>query len=93
MREWQGKGASVSLCVIGSKALAFFRRLELPILASVTAPGRPAARASDLIGTVKVMLDAYREGKLDRLFLVQCAVRQHHDAAAAAYCSCCRSRQ
>ena len=28
VREWQGKGASVSLCVLGSKGLAFFRRLE-----------------------------------------------------------------
>jgi F-type H+-transporting ATPase subunit gamma len=69
IREWQGKGASVSLSVIGGKALNFFRRLDLPLLASVTALGdRPHIK--DLIGTVKVMLDAYREGSLDRLFLV-----------------------
>ena len=68
-REWQGKGAQVSLSVIGTKGLAFFRRLELPILASVTGLGdRPHVK--DLIGPVKVMLDAYREGKIDRLFLV-----------------------
>jgi F-type H+-transporting ATPase subunit gamma len=69
IREWQGKGASASVSVIGGKALAFFRRLELPLLASVTALGdRPHVK--DLIGTVKVMLDAYREGSIDRLFLV-----------------------
>ena len=69
MREWQGKGASVSLCLIGAKALAFFRRLGLPILAQVTHLGdRPHVK--DLIGTVKVMLDAYSEGKIDRLFLM-----------------------
>jgi F-type H+-transporting ATPase subunit gamma len=69
MREWQGKGAQVSLCLIGTKGLTFFRRLSLPVLASVTGLGdRPHVK--DLIGTVKVMLDAYREGKLDRLFLV-----------------------
>ena len=69
IREWQGKGASVSLSVIGGKALNFFRRLDLPLLASVTALGdRPHIK--DLIGTVKVMLDAYREGSLDRLLLV-----------------------
>ena len=69
IREWQGKGASVSLSVIGGKALNFFRLLDLPLLASVTALGdRPHIK--DLIGTVKVMLDAYREGSLDRLFLV-----------------------
>ena len=69
MREWQGKGAKVNLCLIGSKGLAFFRRLGLPILASVTGLGdRPHVK--DLLGTVKVMLDAYREGSVDRLFIV-----------------------
>ena len=69
MREWQGQGATVSLCILGSKALAFFRRLGLPLLASVTGMGdRPHVK--DLLGTVKVMLDAYREGKIDRLFMV-----------------------
>ena len=28
MREWQGKGAQVSLCIIGTKGLTFFRRLD-----------------------------------------------------------------
>jgi F-type H+-transporting ATPase subunit gamma len=69
MREWQGKGASVSMCLIGSKALAFFRRLDVKILANVCNLGdRPHVR--DLIGTVKVMLDAYRDGEIDRLFLI-----------------------
>ena len=69
MRDWQQKGAQVSLCLIGTKALTFFRRLGTPILANVAGLGdRPHIK--DLIGTVKVMLDAYREGKIDRLFLV-----------------------
>jgi len=69
IREWQQQGASVSLCLIGAKALQFFRRLGLPILAQVSHLGdRPHVK--DLIGTVKVMLDAYSEGKIDRLFLV-----------------------
>jgi F-type H+-transporting ATPase subunit gamma len=69
MREWQAKGAQVSLCIIGSKGLAFFRRLGVPILANISGLGdRPHVK--DLIGTVKVMLDAYSSGELDRLFLV-----------------------
>jgi len=68
-REWHGKGAQVSLCLIGTKGLNFFRRLNMPILANVAGLGdRPHIK--DLIGTVKVMLDAYREGRIDRLFLV-----------------------
>jgi F-type H+-transporting ATPase subunit gamma len=69
MREWQGRGAQVSLCMVGGKGLAFFRRLQVPILAHITGLGdRPHIK--DLIGTVKVMLDAYRDGQIDRLFLV-----------------------
>ena len=69
MREWQQKDVAVKLCLIGTKALNFFRRLSLPILASVTGLG-DKPHVKDLIGTVKVMLDAYRESKLDRLFLI-----------------------
>ena len=69
MKEWQGRGANVSLCLIGSKGLAFFRRLGLPILASVTGLG-DKPHVKDLLGTVKVMLDAYRDGQLDRVLLV-----------------------
>jgi F-type H+-transporting ATPase subunit gamma len=70
MREWQDKGAQVSLCLIGSKAVQFFRRLATAkTLATVTHLGdRP--HIADLIGTVKVMLDLYKEGKIDRLFIV-----------------------
>jgi len=69
MREWQGKGATVNLCLLGSKGVAFFRRLGAPVLASVTGMGdKPHVR--DLIGSVKVMLDAYKDGSLDRLFIV-----------------------
>lgn len=69
MRDWQGKGANVSLCLLGSKGLAFFRRLGLPILASVTGLG-DKPHVKDLLGSVKVMLDAYKDGSIDRLFIV-----------------------
>src|SRR6185436_803681 len=70
MREWQNRGTEISLCLIGSKAVQFFRRIgAAKTLATVTHLGdRP--HIADLIGTVKVMLDLYREGKLDRVFLV-----------------------
>lgn len=69
MRNWQGKSVTASLCLIGAKGVLFFRRLGVPILANVSHLG-DAPHIKDLIGTVKVMLDAYREGKIDRLFLV-----------------------
>jgi F-type H+-transporting ATPase subunit gamma len=69
MREWQRRGAAVSLCLIGTKGLNFFRRLAVPILANISGLG-DKPRVKDLIGTVKVTLDAYRAGELDRLLLV-----------------------
>ena len=69
MREWQGRDVAVKLCLIGTKALTFFRRLSVPILANVTHLG-DKPHVKDLIGAVKVMLDAYRAGELDRVFLI-----------------------
>ena len=70
MRDWQNRGTEISLCLVGSKAVQFFRRIgTAKTLATVTHLGdRP--HIADLIGTVKVMLDLYREGQLDRVFLV-----------------------
>jgi F-type H+-transporting ATPase subunit gamma len=69
IREAQSRGEKVHLCVIGSKALQFFRRLSgVEIAASVTHLGdRP--HINDLIGTTKVMLDFYSETKVDQLLL------------------------
>jgi F-type H+-transporting ATPase subunit gamma len=69
MRDWQAKGAQVSMCLIGGKGSAFFRRLPNPVLASTQGLG-DQPHIKDLIGTVKVMLDAYKDGKIDRLLLV-----------------------
>ena len=69
LRDWEAKGARVSLCLIGTKGLNFFRRLGTPILASLNGLG-DKPHVKDLIGTVKVMLDAYRAQQIDRLLLV-----------------------
>ena len=70
MRRWDGQGVEVELAILGSKGIAFFRRLGGRIVAQQSGLGdRP--RLEQLIGTIKVMLDAYREGRIDRLFLVR----------------------
>jgi F-type H+-transporting ATPase subunit gamma len=69
IRDWQAKGVEVRLCLIGAKALQFFRRLKVPIEASITHLG-DKPHIADLIGTVKAMLDLYEEKRIDRLLLV-----------------------
>jgi F-type H+-transporting ATPase subunit gamma len=67
-REWQDQGVEVHLSLIGSKALQFFRRLKLPVVASIANIG-DKPRIKDLIGGVDAMLELYRDGKIDRLFV------------------------
>ncbi len=69
VRQWQDKGAEVDVVTIGQKASAFFRRIKVDMLASVTHLGdRP--QLEQLVGVVKVMLDVYSSGKVDRVYLV-----------------------
>jgi F-type H+-transporting ATPase subunit gamma len=70
IREAKAKNAKIQLCTIGVKALQYFRRLSgIELAASVTHLGdRPHVK--DLIGPMKVMLDRYREAKIDQLLLV-----------------------
>ncbi|SFD33021.1 ATP synthase F1 subcomplex gamma subunit [Thiohalospira halophila DSM 15071] len=70
LREWDEKGIGLDHAVIGSKGLQFYNRLGANIVAEATGLGdKPGL--SDIIGTVKVMLDAYNEGRIDRLYLAQ----------------------
>ncbi len=69
MRAWDRKGAGIDLCAVGQKGLVFFRRFGGRIVAETTHLG-DQPRLQDVIGTVKVMLDAYTEGNIDRLYLV-----------------------
>lgn len=69
MKQWRDQGVSVEYCTIGQKSLNFFKRLKGTIRSQVAHLG-DAPSVNDLIGTIKVMLDAYNEGELDRLYLV-----------------------
>lgn len=67
--EKQNKGIEVDICAIGSKAAGFFSRLPVELTGQLTQIG-DTPRAHDLIGTVKVMLDAFESGRLDSVYLV-----------------------
>lgn len=69
LRQWQEKGVEADLCLIGAKGTQFFRRLKVNVVAATTHVGENPY-VSALLGAMTVMLDAYREGRIDRLFLV-----------------------
>jgi F-type H+-transporting ATPase subunit gamma len=69
MREWKAKGVETDICALGQKGASFFRNYGGKVVAAVTHLGDNPS-ANELIGSVKVMLDAFEEGKIDRLYLV-----------------------
>ena len=69
MKEWHDSGVEADLCVIGNKGASFFRSYGGNVVAAVGNIGEEPS-INDLIGSVKVMLDAFNEGRLDRLYLV-----------------------
>ncbi|ABO92266.1 MULTISPECIES: F0F1 ATP synthase subunit gamma [Gammaproteobacteria] len=69
MKQWSAKGAKVDLALIGNKASSFFERHGAKVQAHVAGLGDNPS-VNDLIGSVKVMLKAYDNGEIDRLYLV-----------------------
>jgi F-type H+-transporting ATPase subunit gamma len=68
IRGWQERGAEIDVVCIGTKANAFFKRLDVSLIGSASHLGeRP--QIAQLIGVIKVMLDAYSDGRIDRLNL------------------------
>ena len=69
MKEWNDQGGAIDLCLIGAKAAAFFNSYGGNVVAAVRDLGE-APSIARLIGSVKIMLDSYAKGQVDRLFLV-----------------------
>ncbi len=68
IRAWQDKGVEVDMVCIGQKGTQFFRRLKVNLVGSVTHLGEKP-QIAQLIGVIKVMLDEYTSGRVDRLSL------------------------
>ena len=67
--KWQQEGAEVEFAVVGSKATAFFNNMGAKVTAQISGLGdRPSV--TDLVGSVRVMLDAYDNGEIDKLYVV-----------------------
>lgn len=69
MKAWADQDVGIDICAIGSKAQSFFRSYGGNVVAAVRDLGDEPS-ATDLLGSVKVMLDAYDDGKIDRLFVL-----------------------
>lgn len=69
LKSWKDQGVDAQFAVIGNKATAFFKRFGGKVVAQQAGSG-DVPRLADVIGSVQVMLNAFNEGRIDRLFLV-----------------------
>ena len=67
--DWDSKGAEIDIACIGSKALGYFRRQGANVVSEASHYG-DAPSLNDLIGAITVMLTAYEEGTIDRLYII-----------------------
>ena len=67
--EWHGRNVEVELGLIGNKAISFFRSVGGNVRATISDVGEQPSLAG-LIGGIKVMLDAFAEGEIDRLYII-----------------------
>ncbi|HIU72881.1 MAG TPA: F0F1 ATP synthase subunit gamma [Candidatus Aphodousia faecipullorum] len=68
VQDWKNEGVEVLLTPIGNKGLAFAQHTGLALLSHTVQLGdRP--QMERLIGAIKAQLDAYVEGKVDKVYL------------------------
>lgn len=68
MRQWHDEGVEVDICALGNKAVSFFNSYGGNVVAAVKDMGDEPT-LSGLIGSVKVVLDAFNAGELDKVYL------------------------
>ncbi len=68
-KNLQKDGVEAEFCIIGKKGASFFKSKGCKIVAAITDLGELPS-VNDLIGSIKVMLDGFTEGRFDRLYLV-----------------------
>jgi len=67
--QWQQDEVEVDFAIVGSKATSFFNNMGANVVAQISGLG-DSPSVTDLIGSVRVMLNAYDNGEIDRLFIV-----------------------
>jgi F-type H+-transporting ATPase subunit gamma len=67
--KWRDENVEVDLVLVGAKAVQFFRRIGGNVVGTATHLGDQPS-VNDLIGAITIMLKAYEEGRIDRLFLM-----------------------
>jgi len=66
--QWEKDGIEVDVCTIGTKAFSFFSSLKTNLVGQVSKLG-DTPHLQDIVGIIKIMLDAYNTGQIDQLYI------------------------
>lgn len=69
MKDWGDQSVEIDICVVGGKAAGFFNSYGGNVIAAARDLGEDPV-VVDLVGSIKIMLDAYENGGIDKLYLV-----------------------
>ena len=69
MREWREQNIEIDVCTIGQRAATFFNKYGGNVVAAVRHLG-DQPEVGDVIGAVKVVLDKFDKGEIDKLFII-----------------------
>ncbi len=68
MKSWEAEGKAISVSAIGNKGFRFMNRVGANVKSHITGLG-DVPHLETLIGTIKVMMDAYEAGEIDQLYI------------------------
>ena len=68
MKSWEADGKAITVSAIGNKGFGFMNRVGANVKSHITGLG-DVPHLETLIGTIKVMLDAYEAGEIDQLYI------------------------
>jgi F-type H+-transporting ATPase subunit gamma len=69
LQQWEKDNVEIDVCAIGSKASGFFSNLKINFVGHVSKLG-DTPHLHDIVGVIKIMLDAYEQGNIDELYVV-----------------------
>jgi F-type H+-transporting ATPase subunit gamma len=69
MQNWHAKGVQVDVCAIGGKAAGFLSMIKANLIGQTTKLG-DTPHQNDVIGVTKIMLDAFTNAEIDRLYIL-----------------------
>ncbi len=69
MQQWHSRNIEVDLCTVGGKAASFFSNINANLIGQVSKLG-DTPHQMDIVGVIKIMLDAFTDGSIDQLHVI-----------------------